>query len=66
MNVSARFAHGGENVIFLTQIRTKCVLTYQKSTYYGPNVYFADLLGSTALSGRVIVRHQTLINTPTR
>ena len=46
MILSAVFARGGENVNFLTQMRTKCVLKYQKSTHCVPNVNFADLFGS--------------------
>ena len=47
MILLALFASGGENVNFLTQMRTKCVLKYQKSTHCVPNVNFADLFGST-------------------
>ena len=45
----AVFPRGGENVNFLTQMRTKCVLKYQKSTHCVPNVNFADLFGTTAV-----------------
>lgn len=48
MLVSVIIVHGGENVYFLAQMRTECVLKYQKSTHCVPNVNFADLVGSTA------------------
>ena len=47
MILSAVFASGGENVNFLTQMHTKCVLKYQKSTHCIPNLNFADLFGTT-------------------
>ena len=48
MLVSVIIVPGGENVYFLAQMRTECVLKYQKSTHCVPNVNFADLFGSTA------------------
>ena len=48
MFLSAVFASGGENVNFLTQMRTKCVLKYQKSMHCIPYVKFSDLFSSTA------------------
>ena len=45
--LSAVIARGGENVNFLTRMRTKCVLKYQKSMHCVPIVNFADLFGST-------------------
>ena len=47
MPVSVIIVHQGENVYFLAQMRTECVLQYQKSTHCVPNVNFADLFGST-------------------
>ena len=47
MILSAVFACGGENENFLTRMRTKCVLKYQKSMHCVPNVNFADLFGNT-------------------
>ena len=50
MPVSVIIVHQGENVYFLAQMRTECVLQYQKSTHCVPNVNFADLFGSTGLT----------------
>ena len=47
MPVTVNIVHQGENVYFLTLMRTECVLQYQKSTHCVPNVNFADLFGST-------------------
>ena len=47
MPVSVIIVHQGENVYFLAQMHTKCVLKYQTSTHCAPNVTFADYFGST-------------------
>ena len=57
MLVSVIIVPGGENVYFLGQMRTECVLKYQKSTHCVPNVNFADLFGSTALGTRPVPGH---------